>query len=717
MNKNENMTIDKKISILTGSGAFEAVKLPDTDLIGVKMADGPNGVKTQSGDSVCFMNTCLMAASWDREICKEVGIMIGREAVRCGVDLLLGPTINLKRSPLAGRNFESYSEDPYLTGILATEYIKGVKSTGVKVCLKHFACNNQESNRFVENSVVDLDTLRNIYLRAFEIVLSNVEVDAIMAAYNKINGVYACENKYLLNDILRKEWNYNGVVLSDWCAVSDIVAAMKNGLDLEMPQNLNSFPKLKTAVLLGELTEKEIDEKVNRLIKLCRERTKKDDVVKVDVEKLVNITGESFVLLKNEGILPFDKKNKVLLIGNAKNPRIQGGGCAQLKTNFLTIPYDEICKYADCCDCIDGYVVSENELSCYDKIVVFLTLPEDCDSEAYDRNTITFPKKQIDALEKIYKFNKNVVAVLSNGSAVDLSFESHVKGILETYYSGSYGAKALAKVLYGEIVPSGKLAESFPKNITDIPNYDSFGKNKNVLYNEKSFVGYRYYTTFGTPVEYPFGFGLSYCDFKIDNINIKRDDTYKFSIDFYIENLSKRFDGKEIVQIYLKSHNVFEPKMQLIAFSTVRIKRNEKRHCALKIFEESFTRYIANKKMFYEGNYSICVATSSENILYEEEFEFLNKEKFEITKETQLGPLLCDKKCRSLVLKEMQSVINFWAYGNVNSDRNFEDEIFLRESVFNMPMRAFTYFKDGQFDDERMDNLIKELNDIIESFD
>jgi beta-glucosidase len=431
--KLKELTIEEKLTLLTGASAMSAVDLPNRGLEGVWMADGPCGVKTKDGNAVCFMNTGLMAASWDREICYEIGAMIGDEATRCGVDLMLIPAINIKRNPLAGRNFEYYSEDPYLTGTLAAEYVNGLKAQGAITCVKHFACNNQESYRWSQNSILDDDTLRNIYLKAFEIVIKNTQVDSVMAAYNLINGEYACQNKYLLTDILRGEWNFNGVVMSDWCAATDVVQSVKNGMDLEMPGNLhNSLPKLKKAYETGELSIERIDEAVERLLALQEKKPQKrlGAPISVDIEKLVKMTAESFVLLKNDGVLPLVKSEKLLLVGTAKDPRIQGGGCAKLKTNFVTLPYEEIKKYATDCDNIDGYNVSGVNGTTYDKIIVFLTLPEDCDSEAFDRTTMAFPQEQLSAIAKLKEQNENIVVVLQNGSAVEIPFETDVKGIL-----------------------------------------------------------------------------------------------------------------------------------------------------------------------------------------------------------------------------------------------------------------------------------------------
>lgn len=714
--KLKNITTDEKTSLLTGSGAFDALRLPERGLNGLKMSDGPNGVKTQNGDAVCFMNTCLMACSWDGDICRTVGEMIGDESSRCGVDVLLAPAMNIKRSPLSGRNFEYYSEDPYLTGTLAAEYVKGIRQTGVGVCLKHFACNNQETYRFVQDSIVDEDTMRNIYLRAFEILLSKTDTDAIMASYNKINGVYSCENAYLLKDILRKEWGYNGVIISDWCAVKDVVTALQNGLDLEMPGNLhNSKEKIKAAVEENVISVTEIDEKTERLLNLYKNVQNKKESSGIDTERLVKITGESFVLLKNDGILPFSKKDKILLIGNAKKPRIQGGGCAQLKTNYILTPYDEISRYADVCDDIEGYDISKvkDRLSSYDKIVVFLSLADDCDSEAFDKRNISFPAEQTRAIEEIVRCNENVVAVLTNGSAVDVCFENQVRGILETYYSGSYGGRAIAKTLYGEITPSGKLTESFPIKLSDVPSYGNLQTGTYVAYSEREFVGYRYYTTYGVPVRYPFGFGLSYCEFAIDGINIARSGDYEFEVKFDVTNKSECFDGKEVVQIYLKSNNRFEPHMQLIAYRTAKLSKGEKRHYEILLDETSFSRYVGGKKRLYEGEYTICIATSSEHVLYEETFTLCKKQEKTINKDTLLGRVLCDAKYRSLVLKNMQAVINVWAYGKPETENNFEKERFLKESVYGMPFRAFTYFDEKLFDDRKMNELIDELNEIV----
>lgn len=711
------LSLNEKLRLLTGEGGFSTCSIPEENIRGVRMADGPNGVKTADGQNECIMNTGLMASSWDKEICYAMGKILGIQAVRSGVDLLLAPAINLKRNPLSGRNFEYYAEDPVLTGTLATSFIEGVKSEGVLVCAKHFACNNQEYRRWSQNSVIDDDTMRNLYLKAFEIVVKNTEVDAIMASYNRVNGTAACENRYLLTDILRKEWKFDGVIMSDWCAMDNCIESYRNGLDLEMPGNAhNTIPKLLRALEEDNLTVEDVDRKARRILDLSAKISarKANTAETIDVDGLIQMTGESFVLLKNDRILPLEKKDKLLLIGTARNPRIQGGGCAEMKTGVIRTPYEELVSCAEVCDCIDGYdiVGKEETLKDYDKILVFLTLPEDCDSEAFDRKTLRFPQEQTALIRKLGLYNSNILAVLQNGSAVDLSFESDVKGILETYYAGSYGACALKEVLYGNINPSGKLAETFPMKESDVPNSNYFGLPNDVVYAEKEFVGYRYYTTYHVKPRYPFGFGLSYADYQIQDMGIRQTDTYEFDIECRIKNLSEKYDGKETIQIYLKSENPFEPRMQLLDFATVRVKAGETVPCKITLHKEHFEHYVSGRKVARTGNYSICVATSSEQILQEFETVLTEEKEPVFDRNTLVGTLLANEKYREITLLHMRRIMNYWAYQTFETEKNFEEDVFLRHSIYNMPLRSFSYFEPNEFDDAKIENFLEELRKL-----
>lgn len=712
----KELCIDDKLKLLTGNGAMTAVHLQRFGIAAILMGDGPYGIKTKDGSTVCFLNTCLMACSWDVEVCYSIGKMLASEVKKHGVDLLLAPAINIKRNPLCGRNFEYYSEDPYLTGKLASAFIKGLKSNGLVVCVKHYACYNQETDRWSQDSIIDDDTLRNVYLKAFEYVVKNTNVDCIMASYNKVNGVYACQNKYLLDDILRKEWGYAGVVMSDWGAAVDIVDSINNGMDVEMPGNVhNSLPKLFKAYKDGELKIEKIDESAGRLLELLSKvndyREKRQNKNEVDVNTLVKFTGEAMVLLKNEGALPLKRNEKILLVGNAKSPRIQGGGCAKLKTQTILTPFDEISTLAASCDITEDYNgITNYLLESYDKIIVFMYLGEECDSEAFDRTGIEFPSEQVRAIEEITKRNKNIVAVLQNGSAVDLSFDVNVKAVVEGYYSGSYGGRALAEVLYGKITPSGRLTETFPISYEDVPARSEFGKKEKILYNEREFVGYRYYTSYDVKTKYAFGYGLSYCDFDWTEPIIAEKGNFCFNVSLKIKNNSGRYGGKETVQIYLKTDDLFVPKMQLIAFETVRLEPNESKRMEISLTSEYFIRYKNGKRVLPNGRFSVCIAKNCQEIFYEKTFGLPIKNNCTFNGQTLMRELLTNDKYRSKTMEYMQGIINFWAFGEAVTEKDFENEKFLKESVYSMPVRAFTCFDGDLFDEKRMQKLLMELN-------
>ena len=690
----------EKITLLTGYDGFSAVTLPEKNINGIKTADGPFGLKTQTGDTVCYPNTCLAACSWDAEKCRVIGDYLGRDCVNHGVDLLLAPAINIKRNPLGGRNFEYYSEDPVLTAKLAAGFVKGVKSNGVAVCLKHFACNNQEKNRWVYNCVISDDALRNLYLKAFEILIKSTEIDCVMAAYNRINGVYCCENPYLLKKILREEWGYDGVVVSDWCAADDIVGSFKNGLDLEMPANASAtVPALEKALQNGIISQADVDEKAGRLLKLYYKikssLKKRETDEKEKAAVLRKLTGECFVLLKNEdGVLPIDREKKVLLVGaGAVSPKIQGGGCAKMNTRSVQIPYEEIKKYCSRCDVIADYDVSAVNVSDYDNIIMFLGLSDDSDSESIDRTTAAFPQVQLDCIKKLSEQNENVIAVLQNGGAMDLSFEPQAKAVLETYYAGSFCGGAIADVLFGITNPCGKLAETFPLSFEASPSTKE-DDGDDVDYSEGEFVGYGYYSSFGVKTRYPFGYGLSYSEYKVSDIEITRTGEYAFVVSARVKNESA-FAGKYVLQVYLKSYDGFTPALRLADFGSVRLEANEEKKISLVIEKESFGRYVGGKKKLVTGSCGICVAESSEKLLLEKKFDFCGdckKDGERFTRRTLTGTLLKDERYRDIALAYMGKSIADWAFGAEAAKRertDFEKDAFLKNSVYNMPIRAF----------------------------
>ena len=707
----ESLTLEEKLTLLTGYDGLSAGNLPQKGVAKIQMTDGPYGVKTDDGSVICLPNTCLTACSFDKDVLYEIGKIVGWQCSQKAVNLLLAPAMNIKRNPLCGRNFEYYSEDPLVTGNLAVSYINGVRESGTLVCAKHFACNNQETARWTQNSVVDDDTLRNIYLKAFEIVVKNANPDSIMACYNRINDVYGCENEYLLTEILRKEWGYSGLVMSDWCAVNDLVSAFNNGLNLEMPSNaLITVPILKQALEKGEISIGKINQSVSKVIELAQKiSAKKVDILSNDA--LRKLTGECFVLLKNENVLPLNPKEKILVVGSgAVVPRIQGGGCAKLKTNVTLVPLEEMRKYANC----DFANFSDKEklsnAQNYDKTVVFLTMSDECDSEAFDRKDLDFPKEQLDCVNYLVNKNVSVITVLVNGSAVVLPFESKVKGILETYYAGSLGGGAIADVLFGKTTPSGRLAESFLLDYQDIGSKDNFAKDGDVVYLEGQFVGYRRYVSCGIKTQYPFGYGLSYCQYEYSQFELIENNSYDYTLKFNVENKSNEYDGKEVVQIYLKTDCEFIPKMQLIAFDCFNVAKNGVIAVETRLNSDCFSYYRRGKKVKFEGDFSICVAKDCENVIKEFKINLSKEERFDYN--TTLGRLLSDDKYRQITLSYMQPYINYWAFGDCDSKLDFEKDYFLKNSVYNMPVRAFTYFSQGKFDYEKVDEFIKKLKEI-----
>ena len=712
----KRMKIEDKLRLLTGYDGFSAVRL-DGVATGVKMADGPNGVKTKDGSATCFPNTCLMASSWDRESCYELGKMLGAECRTAGVDLLLGPAINIKRHPLCGRNFEYYSEDPVLTGALASRFVKGIREEGTATCVKHFACNNQENGRWALECTVDDDTLRNLYLKAFETVVTQAKPDMIMASYSSVNGVPATENAYLLKTVLREEWGFEGVVVSDWCAVENLSSAFQNGLDLEMPGNAKiTVPALQKAMENGVLTEAEIDGKVERLLRLERFVKEKPQTATVtDAEVLRKRTAEAFVLLKNEGVLPLLRTEKLLVVGwRAESPRIQGGGCAELKTKLQSSPLAEMRKYNENCDYIPAYELSAEKLSAlkkYDKVVVFVCVSDKNDSESFDREDICFPAEQTACVETLCRHHEKVVVVMQNGSAVETRFAENAKGLLETYYAGSYGGGAVADALFGKTSPAGRLAESFPLSLSQVSSNANFGAKKKIVYEEREFVGYRYYTTYGVKTAYPFGFGLTYCDFKTEEIEIKRTGAYEFEISCVVKNESA-FDGKETLQVYLQSFSPFQPKLRLLDFCKVAVEKGGKKRAVIRLDKSHFERYENGKKILLTGEYAVCLAKSSEEILAEERVTLEEENLSIINEKTPLGFFLCNEKYRATALKYFEKAIKVWAFGDENATGDFEKEEFLKSSVYNMPMRSFVYFANGALDEEKLKKIVEELKTL-----
>ena len=515
------MTLEEKASLCSGLDNWHTKPIERLGIPSIRMSDGPHGLRKEvpnqqtSVPSTCFPTAVTTASSWDRELIKQMGQALAQECQAEEVDIILGPAINIKRSPLCGRNFEYFSEDPYLSSQLATAYIQAVQSLGVGTSLKHYAANNQEYRRFTIDETIDERTLREIYLSNFEGAVKEGKPWTVMCSYNRVNGILASENKYLLTDILKEEWGFEGFVVSDWGAVDERVEGIKAGLDLEMPSSYGiGDQKIIEAVKIGKLDEKELDQTVERLLKIIFKaidnRKRGTTYDKQAHHKLARkIAGESMVLLKNQdNILPLKKEGTIAIIGAfAKKPRYQGGGSSHVNPTKLDNALEEIEKLVQGKAKIiyeEGYNLDNDEMNqeLIDKAketakksnvaIIFAGLPDRYESEGYDRKHMKMPENHNKLIEEVSKVQPNTIVVLSNGAPVEIPWIDKVKGLLESYLGGQAGGGAVADILFGEVNPSGKLAETFPKKLSHNPSYLNFpGEGNKVEYREGVFVGYR----------------------------------------------------------------------------------------------------------------------------------------------------------------------------------------------------------------------------------
>lgn len=641
----EKMTLEEKCAYLSGKNAWDTRSFSSIGVDVLRHADGPTGVRKQAGKgdhlglnasvpATCFPTAATLANSWDVRLLEKVGEGLGIEAAAEDVNVLLGPGINIKRNPLCGRNFEYYSEDPYLSGKLAAAMIKGIQSNGIAACVKHFAVNSQELRRMAMDSVLDERTLREIYITAFEIAIKEGKPKSLMTSYNMVNGVYANENEHLLMDILRKDIGFDGMVVTDWGASNDHALGVKNGSSLEMPApGLDSARELLEALKNGRISESDVDARVDELIDITlstKNKKKPQDKAKMfeDNNALAREAArKSIVLLKNEeNILPLDKSKKVAIIGDfAFSPRYQGAGSSMVNATIVE-DAQKLIKKLDLniigmahgysrADKEDKLLVNEaTELAKQADIVLyFFGLNEASESEGLDRTHLRIPNNQVELLEKLSKVNENIVGIISAGSCIEMPWEKNLKGILHGYLFGQAGMGAVFELLNGEYSPSGKLSESIVKKYEDVPNIKYYPSNERTSeYRESIFVGYRYFTTANVPVMYPFGYGLSYTKFKYSDIEADRD-----KVSFYIENTGE-FAGEEIAQLYigLKESKIFRAKLELKGFEKVFLNSGEKKKVTILFDDKAFRFYNVATNAFEieSGEYDIYIGSSCVDI-------------------------------------------------------------------------------------------------------
>jgi beta-glucosidase len=634
------MTIEEKASLTTGKDFWQTRSIDRLGVPSLFLSDGPHGLRKQAAKAdriglnesvpaTCFPAASAVANTWNPDIARRMGEALGEEAASMNVQVLLGPGINIKRNPLCGRNFEYYSEDPYLAGKMAASCIQGIQSRNVAACVKHFAANNQEERRMVIDTIVDERTLREIYLTAFEIAVKEGKTFSLMAAYNMLNGFHAAENHHLLVDILRNEWNFGGVVISDWGGDCNRIPSIQCGLDLEMPTNAGiSDIEIVHAVRTGKLDESVLDASVRRLIELgCSTTAAEHADFDKDAHHVLarKIAEESVVLLKNENnILPLKEGAKTVFIGDfVKNPRYQGAGSSMVNATKLDTAY-EIIKNVPGVMYAGGYerhgkpnMKLLHEACCFaesaETVVLYLGLDETSEVEGLDRKTLALPQNQTELLAEIARVNKNIVVVLSCGCVVEMPWINSVKGVVHGYLHGQAGAGAVVDVLYGRVNPSGKLAETYPFNYSDIPSASNFpGKEVSTEYREGIYVGYRYFTTAEKDVLFPFGYGLSYTTFEYKNITAAAD-----GVRFTITNTGRRA-GSETAQLYVGKDNslLVRAKRELKGFAKVHLEPGETKEVLIGFDDKSFRYFnvVTDRWEIEKGTYRIEIGASCTDI-------------------------------------------------------------------------------------------------------
>ncbi len=647
------MTLEEKAAICDGENFWNLKAMEKYGIPSIMVCDGPHGLRkkdyNKKGDSlsnsvpaISYPTAATTAASWDPELLYEMGVALGKKCLKEEVGVLLGPGINMKRSPLCGRNFEYFSEDPVLAGELAAGFINGVQSMGVGTSLKHFCANSQETRRMTCDSVVDERALREIYLTAFEIAVKKAKPWTVMNSYNKINGAHGSENRHTQIEILRDEWGFDGVVVSDWGAVNDRVLGFNNGNDLEMPSSAGSgTKKIVEAVKSGAISEETLNERALNMLKLIKKAADgaKKDYPYNDIDDQPfarKVAANSMVLLKNNGILPLKKNGKVAVIGElARTPRYQGAGSSHINPTKLDNALEELQKVGYDVEFAQGYELKAKKAKnnaaliseaaalagrC-ENVIVFIGLTDDYEAEGFDRTHMNLPDAHDELVEEILKVNKNAIIVLAGGSPVEMPWNDGVAAILNSYLGGQAGAGAVADIISGAVNPSGKLPETYPVVYTDTPAVNNFpGNPASVEYRESIYIGYRYYEKAKKAVRYPFGFGLSYTTFEYSDIKLSDKsikDTDTLTVTVKVKNTGD-VSGYEVVQLYVSDteSTIYRPEKELKGFKKIWLNPGEEKEVAFELSKRAFAFYNVNINDWCveSGEFSILIGASSADI-------------------------------------------------------------------------------------------------------
>ncbi|WP_084125362.1 glycoside hydrolase family 3 C-terminal domain-containing protein [Demequina sp. NBRC 110054] len=645
------LTTDQKIDLLSGADFWTTVAMPEHGIPAASLSDGPHGLRHQGADadhvgigssdpSTCFPTASALGATWDPALASEIGAALGREASSLGVDVILGPGLNIKRHPAGGRSFEYLSEDPLVSGRMAAALVNGIQSEGVGACLKHFAANSQERDRMRADSVVDERTLREIYLTGFEIAVKESSPWTVMCAYNKVNGTHASQHRRLLTDILRDEWGFDGLVMSDWYAVADRAAGVHAGLDLEMPGSKGTWDgQVRRALAAGTLAMDDVDLAASRVVALAlraqEERKSHEDGAAVDLDAhhalARRAASAGSVLLRNDGVLPLAADRSIALIGGfATAPRYQGAGSSQVNPTRVDTAYGALHeRLGDDFAYAEGYDVKTGETddariaearrvaSSADTAVLMIGLPDSYEAEGYDREHLRLPEGHTRLLEEVLDANPDTVVVLATGAPVELPWAGRTRAVLLSYLGGQASGSALVDVLFGDVEPTGRLAESFPVLGADLPSRATFSTHPTqALYRENLYVGYRFHDSWGVPARFAFGHGLGYTTFDVSNAKTAGRGA-KRTVTVDVTNTGERA-GTTVVQVYVHdvASSVPRPEQELGAWSKVTLEPGETGSVALPLDERAFSFYDVESASWVveAGEFELRVGLSSVDI-------------------------------------------------------------------------------------------------------
>ena len=742
------MTLEEKAGLCSGGSFWYTKGIERLGIPSVMLTDGPHGLRKQpdggdhlgimaSIDAVCFPAACATAASFDVDLMYHMGQILGNECQAENVSVLLGPAVNIKRSPLCGRNFEYISEDPYLTGKMAASYIRGVQSKHVGTSIKHFAVNNQETNRMGVSAEISQQALREIYLPGFEEAVKAAQPKTVMCSYNMINGVYSSENEWLLTKVLRDEWGFEGYVVTDWGAVGDRVAGVKAGLDLEMPaSNGATDAMIVEAVRSGALDEAVLDKTVERLLKVLYDYADNRDPDAIfdreaDHAEAVKIASECAVLLENNGVLPLKKDANVVYIGSfASAPRYQGGGSSHINSTKVCSALASAEAKGRKVSYVPGFSATEDMLEGEltetvekaknaDVAVIFAGLPDAYESEGYDRDHMKMPPCQDALIEAVAAVQPNTVVVLHNGSPVECPWADKVAAILEMYLGGQGVGEACDQLLWGEKNPCGRLAETFPLRLEHNPSYINFpGDGKKAYYDEGVFVGYRYYDTKKLPVRWGFGHGRSYTKFAYSNLKLScetmsDDSVLEVSVD--VTNIGS-CAGKEVVQLYVSDRNGTprRPAKELKGFAKVKLNPSETKTVTLLLTARDlgYWHEVADNWYTPSGTYGILIGHASDDIRISTNVTFTTSKlpPMRVTPATTMGQLMADPRTAPVVQNMMANM-----GGGSDSGMDMNDPAtrkMIENALLGTPLKAFASF--GMMTHEQVQDLIQMLNGLLD---